>query len=649
MALPLPTGWSQQEFEDFFSTLSTEAGAAADAFVRIRSEPALQVNVDQWLTTGGTSAPLPTGWSGKEFSDWITDLTQKSDLFYRQYMLSRTPPELQPNILERLGAPWPYPIDNLMWDFDFVGRQYHSGSLGTITEAQAFTEERASVNDLAFNGNNKLVAFPANTPRIAAGRGKWAEATRSGRVDRNCILNDVLWVNDGFTLVQDLPSPFEVGTPLGWRLTATKDNATLTQMVTTITKGVTTESHPNGLFYRRASDVHTGQILLTQDGHVTGYNILQKLTSPDVWKQVGGPPQTLPDVPEDRGFGIKATKAGDTIGFMMGNVQRGFLMTSPVVVPGTSVVNGLSDLTRQNMANFPPLWNKSAFTLIMVVEPRATPLPAFGDLAHPRPGWTCWEFNKPFTIKATGTGGIQAGMGSPGRPGGGNYDRLTIQTADPVGPPIVPAPTGDFAFVDPTYGRLRLVVGTGVQNYTDIVAQTSGTPGLNGTYDCYSSLGPQNTSSMYLSIEARIRDAVGYGLNAALKPDDDFHQRIGLTITYELFNISFGYDPQTEDYYYNRINAEGFSVDYPTSGLIVARGIISLRGDVEHARADQFTQALVMTPDSGIVIGSQGPNGGGPTNGVLQRNFCVGRWMDDAELNGITIAMHSHYDRGFDQ
>jgi hypothetical protein len=184
-----------------------------------------------------------------------------------------------------------------------------------------------------------------------------------------------------------------------------------------------------------------------------------------------------------------------------------------------------------------------------------------------------------------------------------------------------------------------MVVGTGVQNYTDIVAQLTGTTGLDGTYDVYSSIGPDSTPPQ-VALSARVKDAVGYAGNAAEKPDDGFIIRVGHTVTDETFNQVFGYDPQKINCELNKVNAVVISVDLTQSPPF---GNIALGGDISHPNPGQFFHAPIMTPGSGIVWGCQGPGGGGTTNGRILRGGIVMRFMDDAEVSAFSTALTRKY------
>jgi hypothetical protein len=524
---------------------------------------------------------------------------------------------------------WPWGDPSLVLDFELTAEssKLYSGSLGVISAAQAFTSVW-DTGGYVLDGDGRLQLFAPDTVPVALGRGMWAQTTGAGRVGFNNALDNAAWTKTNITPTQDYPSAFSVGTPAGWRITATADGGTITQDFTTITpSGQTLMSLPHAMFFWDGVALQ-GAIELTQDGFVVSYDIRPDLIAGQ-WVQIGGTPQDLPETPETATFGVRIAKSGDSIGFCMGNVERGYSMTTPIFTPTGTTVQRSSNETYVNTENFPPIWNLTNWTVLVVCEPQIKPLPPVGDPDMVRTGWTVMEINNPYEIVGTGIGELVPYVGPgdpyPGGPG-------SLMTLDSVS-------FGSFNLGD------RLLQGTGVGSYSEIMEQLTGSTGQAGTYRVFSSIYPDGqTTRTDITIQSRVKNAMGYGLNAALKPDDDFAQRVGLTVTNELADpvISYGFDPQIEDYRYNEPNSEGFSLD-----TTLPTGIIALRGDVYEADPSRINPMPVLTPDIIITLGTQylgGSTGtGGPLDGVIQRVIIFGRTMSAEELSAVTILLQAKY------
>lgn len=522
--------------------------------------------------------------------------------------------------------PWRDPAT--MWDFDFYSGQYYSRTLGLIAADQAISTTRASTA-LVFDGNGLLVSFAANTPCITMGRGLWAQTSGSCRLDFNNTLSNAAWIKPAMTVAQDLPSPFAVGTPNGWRITALTNLATITQPYTTIAPaGSITMSLPHAIFYLPIGATLNGPVEITQDG-VLWTDIRSQLL-PGRWVQIPGTPQDLPAVPITSTFGIRISVAGDSIGFCLGNVERGYTMTSPILTPGAATVNRLQDINEQITANFPSLSGVPQFTILVACRPGAQPLPPFGSLTMPRTGWTVLEINNPYDIVGTGVGELTPYGGV------GQGSLMVLDSADPGSNFVVGS---------------RLTVGTGVGSFSDITQQLTSTEpggalGGRGTYRVFSTIYPDGqTTPVNIVIQARTRTAQGYALNAALKPDDPispFAQRIGVTVTAEPYMNDFGNDPQNTDYTYNEVNAEGWTVDTTLAGTSTPAGTVALKGDTEQFHTDQFTHAPQLASNLVISYGHQYPSGG-PLDGDIQRVVAIEGFMSQAAIASVTTALQLKY------
>ena len=619
MAQPLPIAWSQQEFDDWFAELSAGADDAADTMIKTRAGTDLQTNVQEWLDTGSTTSPLPRAWSSKEFDDWMKLLQEEADEVWQQFILSRTPPELQGVMLERIGmAPrpaWAWPDEQLAFHLDFRNQRYYSRSLGEISAAQAFVATRTSNSNLAFDATGLLVQFAANTPRIAQGRGLWLEGSGAGRIDFNDDLSNAAWVKTGMTVAQNLPSPFATGTPLGWRITATAPNATIMQTADVVAPAQGAGGSDlivSSLFHLPAGATLAGDVQLTQDGGTSWTSVKSQLIE-GKWINCPGSVQANPGTGPT--CGVRLTNAGDTLGVMLPNIDRGYLMGSPIRVPSNTATSRGAEQCMLNMASFPPLHNSAMprFTILVVVEPMQVPLPAPLDPLRPRLGWTALEFNDADTITFEGRGSI-------------TNDVMTVTQAD-IGTVVI--------------GH-RLLTGSGALSFTDIKPHGGGTTGTGGvgTYNVHSSLSgtgaypPTQTTPADIVLKARLKDAQGYGHNSAIKLDAD--QQIGVTFSNELVDLGPGLDPQVAEFTYNAPNAMGWSMD--TARTPAPKAHIALKGDVYTSTDVELFASPQLNPGCYIMVGSQGgaTSPTGPLRGLVRDVICVARAYDAAEMATAT-------------
>lgn len=520
-----------------------------------------------------------------------------------------------------VGVQWPLNDPDLIADLDFTTGKYWSGSLGTITAAQAIDCVRPSSmpKDYAFDADGRLVEFAINAPRITS-LGLWSETINLARVKYNTELTNAVWTRSAsMVLTQDLPSPFASGTPPGWRLQATAANQTLTQLVPVIAAASTDNfSVPSALFYWDGTPLG-GAIQLTQDSFTVVTDIRPRLRA-GKWTLIAGDTRVLPVV--DQTFGVRIVTAGDSIGFMCGNLTRSATVTTPVVSQNLSSSRN-DDQSSLHLASFPAIWNRRKITVLMAVWPGLFPDIPAGSVAPARRGWTAFSLDNPFDITARGRGKIMA-------------DVLTIATYTPD-----PAIPGGGAYVP----NDMLATGTGVVSDTKILSNGTGT-GQTGTYNVHSKFAEptQTTVLTDLVIEAREPNYQRLTLNAVPLPPDDPEtpnaQHVGVTVQVEnvtppIFN---GFDPQTELYVYNDVNGEGFSVD-----MDAVAGMTALRGDVQPWNPATFHHAPVFRPDMQTALGCQGLIGGNVLNGYIPRFILVGRAFSAAEMSSLTLALEAKY------
>jgi hypothetical protein len=527
--------------------------------------------------------------------------------------------------------PWTSP--DTVADIEFApSPAFYSGSLGVITAAQAITTVRSSADNLAFDSEGQLVSFAANTPRITD-LGLAAEISGSCRIDFNVDLTNAAWTKTNATIAADLPSPLAVGAPAGCSITATANgDASVTSTLAPLGGG-NDESLPHAMFFKPVGMVYNDAVELTQDGFVVVTDIRSQLVE-GRWVQIGGVSQ--PVTLDDNVFGVRMKNAliGNKIGFAMGNIERGYTMTTPIYTPGIATVNRNTETTTLNLANFPELWNLRRFTIFVVCRPRLKPLPGITDPDHPRNGGTCLEINNPYDIHATSTessiapfGGLDEGsVITVGGTVGGNWaEGLPTTWGSPVG--------------------LKLAAGTGAGSRTDILEQLTGTPGGAGTYRVFSDVYPDGQTAPRsgagtIVLDARSKTAQGLAINWAQKPDDvdiPGRTRMGLTVTAEPGMIDFGNDPMTEDVEFGAVNAMGFTID-----LDAKAGWVALDGDTEPLSPVQFTHAPVFTSDIVVNLGSQYPSGGS-TNGEIIRVIIDGVLYSQEDIAATTIGLQAKY------
>lgn len=522
-----------------------------------------------------------------------------------------------------------FPLDEptLVYDFEWsystTGR-FFSDLLGEITAAQAVAVVRASALDLAEDENGLLVASAANTPRRTQGRGLWSDTTSTCRVDFNGDLTNVAWTCTNCTPAKDLPSPWADGSVPGCSITVTADgDATCLQTLPAFSGA--TECLPSGRFYLPSlASLGVGTTVeITQDGVVwTDVTALMPVAR---WKRLPGVSQAVTLDPQVLGVRVKNAKAGNKIGWMLGNTSRGYVMSGDIYTSGSATKNRNSDVITVLTENFSALEGLSEFTIVTVAVPVKIPLPAQDDFEdHPRNGWTVWEMNNPYDIQATST---EASI----EPYGGAGEGSLITIGGVV--------TGNWLADLPGNG-LRLTAGTGAGARQDITEQVSGTPGGAGTYRCMSDVYPDGQTTGVIELSGRRRTAQGLALNAAQKPDDPDRpgiSRVGMTVTAEPDMQDFGNDPQHEDVQENGVNAEVVTFDLDAKEFTIV-----LNGDPELSNPAQFTERPVFNADYVINLGSQYPSGG-PLNGHQYRHALIGRRLTDDEAIDLSLAMQAKY------
>ncbi len=517
---------------------------------------------------------------------------------------------------------WVVDDPDLIADLEFTTGQFFSGSLGVITAAQAMTTAWSS-GGFVFDADGKLQEIAPDTAPIGNGRGLWNETTETGRITFNDTLSNAAWTKTNITTAQDLPSVYSDNRSAGWRITATADGGTITHTSTRVAAGVTTDqSLPYAMCYWDGTPF-TGAVEITQDNFVNVTDIRDQLIA-NQWVQVYGNPQFLTDLPDPNVSGIRIAKSGDSLGFCFANVGRGYTLTAPVLRAGNGTASRTIAAVSLNTENFPSLAGVEKFTALIVVEPRMYPLPGVGDPDKPRIGWTAMEINNPYIVVGTGIGELTPYGGA------GEGSLMTLDSVE-LG--------SDFS------NGLRMLQGTsGIGAFTEFVGQDTGPPSGAGTYHVNTTLFPYyngQTTPTDRTLESRLKDAMGYGFNSAIKIED-YAQQIGVTVTVEAVDQSYGFDPQTATFSYNQPNAMGFSFD-----LTVPQGLSALDGDVEPSNPNLFIAAPVLNADYIISLGSQYVGGvsgtAAPLDGVIQRIIIIGRAMTQAEISAATTALQRHY------
>jgi hypothetical protein len=515
---------------------------------------------------------------------------------------------------------WPWDDPDLIADFDLTTGQFWSGSLGQVTAAQAFTVTRSTVA-LAENADGLLEEAAANT-LLTTDLGAACETSATCRVDFNGDLTNAAWTKVNCTIVKDLASPFADDRIAGCSINVTIDgDATVLQTMPVFSGD--DESIPHGRFYLLTGQLDAGaDVEITQDG-VLWTSVKARMVA-DRWVQIPGVVQDVTLTTDPFGIRIKNGKAGNKIGWMLGNVERGYTQTTSVYTPGTATVNRTACTIQQKLENFPTIYDKKQITILAVCRPRMNPMPALDDTVHPVKGWTVMEMNNAYEIEGVGIGEFTPFGGA------GQGSLMTVDSASVAAFDV----------------EQRMLIGTGIGSRTDITHLGTGTGGA-GTYRAYSDLYPNGqTTPVNIELQSRLKTAQGIALNAAQKPDDPVEpgiSRIGCTFTAEPYMRDFGNDPQTEDVQTNGINALGVTVDLDPD---VRKGAVVLNGDYEITHDDQFLAAPVF--DNTIVInwGGQylgGTDSGGFIGGEWIRGVIIARRLSDEDAARASLILEQRY------
>lgn len=99
-----PPGWSQTQFDDWLNALKARATLHKTSYIYTRTPYYLTVNMDEYIATGTTTTPLPTGWSLLEFTDFAAALVADGTAAYYEYIYSRTPSYMQTAVAAALAG-----------------------------------------------------------------------------------------------------------------------------------------------------------------------------------------------------------------------------------------------------------------------------------------------------------------------------------------------------------------------------------------------------------------------------------------------------------------------------------------------------------------------------------------------------------------
>lgn len=103
MTLPLPPYWSQTEFDDFYNELVVGADRVKLEYILARTPHDLQAIMVERLASGST-LPLPPYMSEGEWSEFYDPLVARSLIVWRAFILDRTPADIYANMVEKLDG-----------------------------------------------------------------------------------------------------------------------------------------------------------------------------------------------------------------------------------------------------------------------------------------------------------------------------------------------------------------------------------------------------------------------------------------------------------------------------------------------------------------------------------------------------------------
>lgn len=153
MALPLPAGWTTLQFNDWFNAIHQQALDLRMTNILSRVQAPVMVNAIEYLATGSTSTPLPSGWSALEFTDYMTAIINNANFEYYIWLLGSTPTNLQPNVKERTNYGITPPAPTVI-----------SFMAATVPAPAVLT--RASAG-LSFGSSGVLASFATDVARFA--------------------------------------------------------------------------------------------------------------------------------------------------------------------------------------------------------------------------------------------------------------------------------------------------------------------------------------------------------------------------------------------------------------------------------------------------------------------------------------------------
>src|SRR5215475_1833641 len=105
MTAPLPPGWSQKEMDDLFTSVSTAAQTAGLNWALTNTPRPLHNLMGVTLgVVPGPATPLPPGIDQGEWNTIYQTLMARRSDYVSQYIATRFPPYIQPNLVDQLAA-----------------------------------------------------------------------------------------------------------------------------------------------------------------------------------------------------------------------------------------------------------------------------------------------------------------------------------------------------------------------------------------------------------------------------------------------------------------------------------------------------------------------------------------------------------------